>query len=319
MAKGYIPILNSSVTGLPAGLATFGGPSMAMPATILPGGGLTTVSPKLGPSVMLAFVAHAADALKHLCDPYWVMQKKYDGERFPVELSRKGVMGFNRKGQVRALSAEVEKELKGLLVLPDFSDDRVTIFDGELMGDVYVIYDILKLRDNDVTKMPFVERFGLIEELLGSCSKLHLLASTAWTTLEKQELFTEAYASSWEGVMFRGVHSTYEGCRSSNLRKYKLWATATCRVLTVNAARSVQVALRDDLDNELFAGNVTIAVNQDIPEPDSLIEVRYLYALDGGSLYQPNFIRLRTDIDEADLRSSLRKAPPEKRGAPIVV
>jgi hypothetical protein len=83
-------------------------------------------------------------------------------------------------------------------------------------------------------------------------------------------------------------------------------------VLTANAKRSIQVAVRDEKDDEVFIGNVTVPVSMDIPEVDSLVEVRYLYIHDGGSLYQPVLLGVRTDKDEADLRSSLRAAPPEK-------
>ena len=45
-------------------------------------------------------------------------------------------------------------------------------------------------------------------------------------------------------------------------------------------------------------GNCTIAPNKDIPEENDLIEVRYLYAYKGGSLYQPTYQGLRDDIEE---------------------
>jgi len=41
-------------------------------------------------------------------------------------------------------------------------------------------------------------------------------------------------------------------------------------------------------------------LSKDIPEPKSVIEVRYLYAFKGGSLYQPTFIHRRDDVLPAE-------------------
>jgi hypothetical protein len=88
--------------------------------------------------------------------------------------------------------------------------------------------------------------------------------------------------------------------------------------MTANAKRSIQVAVLNDAGDEEFVGNVTVPPSMDIPELDSLVEVRYLYVLGAtGSLYQPVLLHVRSDKDDADLRSSLRPAPPEKSGAVI--
>ena len=304
--KGYTNYSGSAtIPGLPASAPVFGGVAIA---------GTTTVKPTrvvTGPTVMLAEVADKTKAAILLASSTWATQKKYDGERVPVSLTRARIEAYNRKGQVRPLTANAELEMKSILALPDFSDERETIVDGELMGDEYIVYDLLVLRDNDVSKLPFVERFSLLEELFDS--KLHLLAETAWSDEEKSAMYAKAGDEEWEGVMFREVDSKYTPGRTASLLKHKLWETTICRVLTANAARSVQLAMQDETGKEIFIGNVTIAINQDIPEPDDLVEVRYLYRGAGGSLYQPNFMRLRTDIDEADAVSSLRQAPPEKR------
>ncbi|HLX59705.1 MAG TPA: hypothetical protein VKX17_00350 [Planctomycetota bacterium] len=51
---------------------------------------------------------------------------------------------------------------------------------------------------------------------------------------------------------------------------------------------------------------MTIPANQEIPKVGSLVEIRYLYALKGGSLYQPQIIRVRDDIDSADSLADLK-------------
>lgn len=311
-SKGYTISPMASVPGMPAS-APLPGSTPATTASPAAPTAAPAAPAVQGPAVMLAEVADEAMLEVILESSDWVLQKKYDGERVPVSLRRDGVQAFNRKRALRPLTSAVDGEFKRLIPLPDFNENRQTLFDGELMGDEYVIYDVLVLRDNDVTKLPFVERFSLLEALLES--RPGLLAQTAWTTEEKRQLLDEARTNAWEGVIARHINAPYVGGRVKNLLKHKLWATVTCRVLTANAQRSVQLALLDETGSEVFVGNVTIPPNQDVPEPDSLVEIRYLYAMEGGSLYQPCYLRPRDDIDEADKRSSLRQAPPEKRTA----
>jgi len=45
---------------------------------------------------------------------------------------------------------------------------------------------------------------------------------------------------------------------------------------------------------------VTISPNKEVPKLGEIIEVRYLYAYKGGSLYQPTFLEVRDDIERAE-------------------
>jgi len=44
-------------------------------------------------------------------------------------------------------------------------------------------------------------------------------------------------------------------------------------------------------------GNVTIPPNHEVPSIGQIVEIKYLYAHLGGSLYQPTYLGLRDDID----------------------
>jgi len=63
---------------------------------------------------------------------------------------------------------------------------------------------------------------------------------------------------------------------------------------------------------EVFVGNVTISVNKDIPKEREIIEVKYLYAYRGGSLYQPSFLQVRKDVDEKECLMSQLKYKQEE-------
>ena len=77
--------------------------------------------------------------------------------------------------------------------------------------------------------------------------------------------------------------------------KFKFYATASVIVTQINAKRSVAVAVLDG-EQSVEVGNVTIPPNQDVPAVNAVIEVRYLYAYQGGSLYQPTYIGVRDDL-----------------------
>jgi len=310
---GYYTIPPSGIPGMPFSAPVYGGPASV--GTPVPTPATPVASVAVGIVPMRANVLDEADLEHYLTDPDWAAQRKYDGERAPVSMRRSGLTATNLKGVVRGLTTGAERLLKKALAQPDFNDSRETIVDGEIMGDEYIVYDVVTLRDNDVRAMPYYERYGSLEVLFGG--QPALVAPTAWTTEEKRAMLAQARRENWEGLIFRQVSGTYVNGRTSVILKFKLWAMATCRVLTANAQRSIQVALRDEDGSERPVGNVTVPPNVDVPVPDSLVEVRYLYALDGGSLYQPTLWRVRDDVDDADLRSSLRKAPPEKRGEGI--
>ena len=67
----------------------------------------------------------------------------------------------------------------------------------------------------------------------------------------------------------------------------------------VNLKRSVSMKMKHK-ENWISVGNVTISPNQDIPNEGEIIEVRYLYAYPGGSLYQPTYLGVRLDADDED-------------------
>jgi bifunctional non-homologous end joining protein LigD len=78
--------------------------------------------------------------------------------------------------------------------------------------------------------------------------------------------------------------------------KVKFTAAASCIVAGTNGAkRSVKLELIDNF-KRVSVGNVTIPANQQIPITGRIVEIRYLYAYPGGSLYQPVYQGERDDI-----------------------
>jgi bifunctional non-homologous end joining protein LigD len=93
-------------------------------------------------------------------------------------------------------------------------------------------------------------------------------------------------------------------------------------VLEVNSGRrSVKLGLlgtrtRPDVikgQPMIPVGNVTIPPNHNIPVAGDVVEVEYLYAYKGGSIYQPVYRGKRTDLDINACTTDQLKYKPEGR------
>ena len=78
--------------------------------------------------------------------------------------------------------------------------------------------------------------------------------------------------------------------------KHKFVATLSAVVAKLNQQRSVGLSL---LNHEGWqpVGNVTIPPNHPVPNVGAVVEVRYLYAVPDGSLYQPVYLGMRNEVE----------------------
>src|SRR5690606_805401 len=99
-----------------------------------------------------------------------------------------------------------------------------------------------------------------------------------------------------EGYVARKADSPYSVGRPAsggNALKVIYWADITCRVGAGRVGKSsVAIELLDEAGEWAPVGNVTIN-GAPMPEVGSLIDVKYLYAYKGGSLFQPSYLRPR--------------------------
>jgi len=255
----------------------------------------------------------ATDLSYYLTDPDWFAQEKLDGERrmVRVDIDERLVIGINRKGQEVALPLAT-----GDAIFQAVRDMgwRQAVLDGEQIGEVYHAFDVLEIFDDngltDLRKYEAILRYGRVHDLW---TNGHFkVARTAGTLLAKRELLDAVTAEGGEGVVFKHVNAPYEPGRPSsggNQMKYKLYNTLTAIVGAVNNQRSVALQLMSGV-NLLDVGNVTVPANQPIPEINDIVEVRYLYAYEGGSLYQPTLLGIRGDMGPGDCLASQRKFKP---------
>lgn len=293
-------VRGTKIKGMPAAAPIFGVAATAAPTAA------ATPPVALGMLPMLATTLPSEELANMVTNRDAVFQRMYSGNRAIISLRRSAIVHTNSKGLVKPLPPEAEKELKNLLAKPDFRDGLETVIDGVLMDDVFVAIDVLTLRDNDVRPRPFDERFSDLEMLLQDNEGL--LAETAHTEVEKRAMLEKAKREGWEKIVIRLGSTGYKAGLNKALMECDMTASCTCRVLSSNnATRTVQIALRNERDDEVSCGSIVVPVNQDLPEPDSLVEVQYLHLKADGTLENPVMLRPRGDIDECDVRSTLRR------------
>ena len=230
-----------------------------------------------------------------LNDNDWVMQPKHDGERVLVIIQADGdIMGSNRLGFVRALPQVLLEAMRAASLPAD------SVYDGELIGETYYMFDLVRLRGEDCKPWGFGRRRQSLEQRqLFSRDPFNKLlrAVDTYTGSEKRARFEQLRKDGAEGVIFRDLHGTYSVGRAENCVKFKFTESATLLVDGHEPGkRSVFLGSFDQSGKRITMGKVTIPPNFDIPEVNTIVEVGYLYAYPGThALAQPVYKGTRTD------------------------
>jgi len=246
---------------------------------------------------MLLNEVSEADLHQLLRDPQWALTQKYDGRRCMLSVDPKSVIASNRKGQAVAIPTELAEAFRGYCKNAGMTQ---FLLDGELLGDVLMVFDVLEENYVDVRDSSYSWRLAELQKL-----GIPTTAPVAFTAEEKLIRLEELRKAEQEGVVLRHLDSRYTPGRPNSggpALKYKFYATLTARVRQPHPTkRSVSLELLGD-QGWVDVGNVTIPPNQDVPVKGSLVEIRYLYGYPNGSLYQPVYLGIREDLDDTDAR-----------------
>ena len=238
-------------------------------------------------------------------DDAWWAQEKYDGKRMLIRKEGDVITAINRRG----LSVGAPE----IIIDTAKSMDDDFIIDGEAIGERLFVFDLLKYNDEDTREYSYEKRLSILETMKFPDPAITVI-DTARTKKEKLNLLTMLIFDNREGIVFKKHSAKYTASRPNSggpQLKYKFYATATVLVLEVNIQRSVQIGV---LSNKKWipVGNVTIPPNKEIPHTNSPVEVRYLYAYKGGSLYQPVYLGERHDMEQKDCVISQLKYKKEE-------
>lgn len=238
---------------------------------------------------------------KLLYDHDWGAQEKFDGKRILINKKADKIIAINRRGLECGYPSEIEKQISEII-------GDVTL-DGEMIGTNYHVFDILYFLDKDLKNSKYLTRYNTLVEFL---SNKVTIAPLAITTKEKLLLFKSL--KNKEGIVFKKLDSFYIPGRPSSggeQLKFKFYSTASCIVTKLNNKNSISLGLYNK-DKLIDVGNATLYSNKKIPRPQDIVEIKYLYAIPGGSLYQPIYIGLRDDIEEKNCTISQLKYKNEE-------
>ena len=226
-----------------------------------------------------------------LNDEEHLMQEKWDGRRLLIQKQGTTVTGINKLGMAVGLPSILVEELL------EFRGD--CLIDGEIVGVEYHVFDVLSLNECDLRSTQYCERYLNLMNLIAAFNHPHIgLVQTAHTPKQKQTMFQECKLLGKEGVVFKRMDAPYTSGRPNSggsQFKFKFVESASFIVSRINEKRSVSLLLFDG-DKVVPVGNVTIPPNHEVPSLGAVVEVRYLYAYKGGSIYQPVFLGVRDDI-----------------------
>jgi len=257
----------------------------------------------------------------------WVAQEKFDGERRGLKVEGGKIVGANRKG----LEVPVRKEIEAAvakIVAQGVSDFEV---DCEDMGGWYAVFDLLSINGEDLRGYVAAERLDRLDAFYSNCKDAgidRVLREAPTFELDGpgriEKLVAELGERKAEGLVFKRLDAAYEAGRpNSGGTQLKLKFTHDITVRVKNHTEGKRSVGMEMLHDGVWTGvgKVTIPANHYMPAVGDLIDVQYLYAFKGGSLFQPILRGKRTDYDEADCTTEklVYKADPTSDLEPTVI
>lgn len=209
-----------------------------------------------------------------------------------------GVTAYNRKGEPCGIGPT---NIRQATILRDSVGSYS--FDGEMIGEQYHVFELLELAGTDYTDEPYKQRKRVLRTLLQMTAedlKSFVLGEVAWDLSSKRDMLKRKYEAGAEGLVFRNINAAYRTGRQPTEYKLKFWSSASFIVSEINGdgKNSVSLQLYDDKAGALVdVGHVTVDYRKKGVLVGSIIECKYLYFNEGGSVYQSSFLNKRDDID----------------------
>lgn len=260
------------------------------------------VRKKVGRVAQLLNPVDAHEVERLLVDDSLIAQQKLDGIRVLCHISDGEVLPTNRNGQQTALADDI---CRGVALLPNG-----TVVDGEVMREgaesIYWLFDVLEFAGEDVSGEPYERRLErLNDEVEPGLVEPARVLTTATTTKQKRALYERLQHAGAEGIVFKKKTAAWTAGRPSSggpQLKCKFVASADV-VIVENAGNAYRMQVYEkgkarDV-GKVFSGTTTESramLDGALSQGTSVVaEVRYLYATDDLQLFQPVFVRARTD------------------------
>lgn len=258
-------------------------------ATVKKPPALTQGNEGYGPQLLNPITEEEAEA--YLEDDRYGAQEKHNGKRLTLRYKSGDLQAYNKKNQPVGCDAYYAGAMERMGV-------SELIVSGEAIGKHFYIYDILSQDGRDLRGLSYVERYRIMESLPVKGNPVYRVSLLVVGVELKGLLFSNLKREKREGIVFKllsGVHKENRPNKGGDHLKCKFWASASCRVMRLNDKSSIGLGLLDG-DKWVDVGNCTVTKNAKYPV-DSVVEIKYLYAHEGGSLYQPSCLGIRDDVD----------------------
>ena len=230
-------------------------------------------------------------------DADFVAQEKHDGRRVIVSADSEGVTGINRRGLVITLPGEVVEAARATV---DAIGRVRIVLDGELLGTTFVVFDVLVLEGVPVQDATYAGRLELLSAFVTPTPNGAIRPVVTSRGADKEAFIEQLRARNAEGVVFKHLESRSRPGRGrigdvDTHVKLKFHESASFVCTGLNEKRSIAIGLFSG-DDLVGVGNVTIPPSAPVPAVGTVVEVRYLYAFSGGSVYQPVYLGERADV-----------------------
>lgn len=218
----------------------------------------------------------------------WAAQEKLNGKRIMIRRTKDGqVIGSNKRGLVCPIPVALAEEVKAF-------GHPVTL-DGELIGDVYHVFDLLEMV-GDWRDVRFGKRHDEVLEYFSE--KKHIrVVPRIFGREEKAKFVKDLMKRRKEGVVFKLLGGHYmpgriEDPKKAIAVKVKFYAAISAVVIGWKKDKqSIEVGLREEMKgskaNIISVGWVTVPTKYveqiEIGKP---VRVKYLYATAGHQIYQ---------------------------------
>ena len=231
------------------------------------------------------------EAVKFAVDDNYELTPKMDGTRLLVAVDQ-DVSGWSRNGEAARIPAPIHAALQAV---------PGVVLDGELLGDVYVVFDAptLPVHGPDA---PLSERRSNLEQLfqLWNPGPHIRLCPNAVLLDDKADLIATVNHGRGEGLVAKHLNSPYTfGARTRDWIKLKRHHTIDCVVAWLGRDHGEKhnmglVVYRDG--EPVDVGECGTLTGEGLhAKVGDVVEVRVLYASASGRLVQPTLPKMRPD------------------------
>lgn len=257
----------------------------------------------------------ATEPLPFYINGRYYCEQKLDGQRMVILISNGVINGLGRDGQVVNVPDSIAYNFEHIafttpaqVQVEDTLKRRVEEvetypsweFDGELVNGTYWMFDMPMMNGLPLKRSPYRVRRDVLERLFGKWSPVNIeLAPSAKPGKAAQAMFDRCEQENAEGVVFKHADSKYMyDTRSKSDLKWKFTETVDAVIRGTyrqGKQQSITVGLLKPDGTWTDTGCKIPMELVDKLEVDQVVEIQYLYSVDGEAMFQPQFKGVRTD------------------------